>query len=100
MNRIVAGRLSRWHFAPTTRARDNLLAEGVDPAAINVTGNTVIDALEHVAGRDYRSEEHTSELQSLMRIPYAVFCLNNNITYKTLRNYSRETKTRTQDATN
>src|SRR3546814_3776209 len=27
-------------------------------------------------GRDDRSEEHTSELQSLMRIPYAVFCLN------------------------
>src|SRR3546814_1894847 len=25
-----------------------------------------------------RSEEHTSELQSLMRIPYAVFCLNKN----------------------
>src|SRR3546814_2562780 len=24
---------------------------------------------------DYRSEEHTSELQSLMRISYAVFCL-------------------------
>src|SRR3546814_5911958 len=24
---------------------------------------------------DFRSEEHTSELQSLMRIPYAVFCL-------------------------
>src|SRR3546814_3505208 len=32
--------------------------------------------------RDYRSEEHTSELQSLMRISYAVFCLkkkNRNI---------------------
>src|SRR3546814_1389125 len=27
------------------------------------------------AGRDRRSEEHTSELQSLMRISYAVFCL-------------------------
>src|SRR3546814_3223170 len=26
-------------------------------------------------GRSPRSEEHTSELQSLMRIPYAVFCL-------------------------
>src|SRR3546814_3046797 len=26
---------------------------------------------------EYRSEEHTSELQSLMRIPYAVFCLKN-----------------------
>src|SRR3546814_2035996 len=29
----------------------------------------------HLAFRDYRSEEHTSELQSLMRISYAVFCL-------------------------
>src|SRR3546814_7396554 len=28
-----------------------------------------------------RSEAHTSELQSLMRISYAVFCLKNNITY-------------------
>src|SRR3546814_4666423 len=28
-------------------------------------------------GADLRSEEHTSELQSLMRISYAVFCLNN-----------------------
>src|SRR3546814_6639099 len=33
------------------------------------------------AAIDSRSEEHTSELQSLMRISYAVFCLNNkNIT--------------------
>src|SRR3546814_2599730 len=29
----------------------------------------------------YRSEEHTSELQSLMRISYAVFCLKKKITY-------------------
>src|SRR3546814_4973131 len=29
----------------------------------------------HPEGVDYRSEEHTSELQSLMRISYAVFCL-------------------------
>src|SRR3546814_1205947 len=31
---------------------------------------------------DERSEEHTSELQSLMRISYAVFCLKKNKTYK------------------
>src|SRR3546814_4408321 len=34
----------------------------------------------HVSGellRHFRSEEHTSELQSLMRISYAVFCLKN-----------------------
>src|SRR3546814_3020613 len=35
-------------------------------------------AAVHAARR--RSEEHTSELQSLMRISYAVFCLNNIIT--------------------
>src|SRR3546814_4813687 len=33
-------------------------------------------------GRDPRSEEHTSELQSLMRISYAVFCLKKKITIK------------------
>src|SRR3546814_2658070 len=32
-------------------------------------------ALSEKASRDVRSEEHTSELQSLMRISYAVFCL-------------------------
>src|SRR3546814_6889599 len=31
-----------------------------------------------LAPRDTRSEEHTSELQSLLRIPYAVFCLKKN----------------------
>src|SRR3546814_8112485 len=34
------------------------------------------------AGRPAGSEEHTSELQSLMRISYAVFCLNNTIQEK------------------
>src|SRR3546814_1038528 len=37
-----------------------------------------------IAGKPIRSEEHTSELQSLMRISYAVFCLKkNNTTYHT-----------------
>src|SRR3546814_6605566 len=34
-----------------------------------------------------RSEEHTSELQSLMRISYAVFCLTKNNTQTTLTKY-------------
>lgn len=45
MNRVIAGKLARWHFAPTESARQNLLREGVDDARIVVTGNTVIDAL-------------------------------------------------------
>ena len=44
-NRIAAGRLAALHFAPTEGARRNLLAEGVDPARIEVTGNTGIDAV-------------------------------------------------------
>ncbi len=45
LNRILAGALSDLHFAPTERARQNLLRSGVPPELIEVTGNTVIDAL-------------------------------------------------------
>src|SRR3546814_5792692 len=38
--------------------------------------------LPHRHARAGRSEEHTSELQSLMRISYAVFCLKKKITNK------------------
>src|SRR3546814_4873172 len=50
------------------------------------------------ANRLGRSEEHTSELQSLMRISYAVFCLkkNNNITSKTPKTDKHQTKLQTQ----
>src|SRR3546814_7018262 len=41
--------------------------------------------------RTLRSEEHTSELQSLMRISYAVFCLKQQKTYQmTLNNIKRQ----------
>lgn len=53
-NRAIAGRLAQWHFAPTESARRNLLREGVAAEAITVTGNTVIDALLSVAGRNPR----------------------------------------------
>jgi UDP-N-acetylglucosamine 2-epimerase (non-hydrolysing) len=46
MNRRLTSALAEWHFAPTTAARENLLAEGVNPANIFVTGNTVIDAFQ------------------------------------------------------
>lgn len=44
-NRQITGRLANLHFAPTSRARDNLTDEAVDASRIVVTGNTVIDAL-------------------------------------------------------
>jgi UDP-N-acetylglucosamine 2-epimerase (non-hydrolysing) len=49
INRRVASVTADLHFAPTEWARRNLLAEGVPQAAIAVTGNPVIDALQVVA---------------------------------------------------
>src|SRR3546814_7854995 len=43
-------------------------------------------AVHHSAKSMDRSEEHTSELQSLMRISYAVFCLKKKKTRKTITN--------------
>src|SRR3546814_1729625 len=40
----------------------------------------------------HRSEEHTSELQSLMRISYAVFCLTKKTKYEILHTTKTETK--------
>jgi len=51
-NRRTIGGLATYHFAPTTLARDNLLAEGVDKERVFVTGNTVLDALREVCERD------------------------------------------------
>jgi UDP-N-acetylglucosamine 2-epimerase (non-hydrolysing) len=56
MNRRLATLVSTLHFAPTARARDALLREGVAPESITVTGNTVIDALLSQLRVDYRFE--------------------------------------------
>lgn len=50
--RRMADVLSDWYFAPTPLARDQLLAEGVPAEKIHVTGNTVVDALLAVTGRE------------------------------------------------
>src|SRR3546814_7961902 len=64
------------------------------PAAVALVGSKPqhIDevregAQREAARQDERSEEHTSELQSLMRISYAVFCLKK----KTKKNYNQNT---------
>src|SRR3546814_1670422 len=53
-----------------TVKRVHIRYEGTDSALI-----VPFDSLRKM--REHRSEEHTSELQSLMRISYAVFCLKN-----------------------
>src|SRR5208282_6101711 len=48
-NRRMTAVVTSRHYAPTERARSALLKEGHEPDSIVVTGNTVIDALIHVA---------------------------------------------------
>src|SRR3546814_4441472 len=70
-----------------------ILVVGLEVAAVDpcLGGASIVDALlghadedvERGIGRPHRSEEHTSELQSLMRISYSVFCLKK----KTKHNY-------------
>lgn len=51
-NRVIAGRLAKWHFAPTESSRQNLLQEGIADCDVFVTGNTVIDALLMTASKE------------------------------------------------
>ncbi|MGY0215749.1 non-hydrolyzing UDP-N-acetylglucosamine 2-epimerase [Endozoicomonadaceae bacterium StTr2] len=47
-NRKVTGALAQWHFAPTEKSKQNLIAENINGNNVLVTGNTVIDALLQV----------------------------------------------------
>jgi len=53
VNRRTVTQFADLHLAPTQRAADRLLAEGVDPGRVRVTGNTVVDALLDTIRRDH-----------------------------------------------
>lgn len=57
MNRQITGRIAQYHFAPTQLSRSNLLHEGIKESSIEVTGNTVIDALNWVINQMCHSEK-------------------------------------------
>jgi UDP-N-acetylglucosamine 2-epimerase (non-hydrolysing) len=63
MNRRITGCTTDVHFAPTEKARGNLLHEGIDPSTIHVTGNTVIDALLEVVARLRRDVQLRSRFE-------------------------------------
>ena len=54
MNRKLTGSIADMHFAPTSTSKENLLKENVNPEAIMVTGNTVIDALQTTVKANYK----------------------------------------------
>jgi len=61
INRRVAGVVADLHFAPTEWSRQNLLRENMADETIVVTGNTVIDALQHAA-----KQEEPQEVKQLL----------------------------------
>lgn len=56
-NRQAVGIISKYNFAPTQLAADHLIKEGKDPSTIYITGNTVIDAMQHTVKEDYTHPE-------------------------------------------
>jgi UDP-N-acetylglucosamine 2-epimerase (non-hydrolysing) len=51
MNRVLVGHVAALHLCPTARARANLAREGIDPSDLELTGNTVVDALRWILAR-------------------------------------------------
>lgn len=72
-NRQVAGKVTRWHFSPTTTSQNNLLAERIDPESVFVTGNTVIDALFWVLAKIDSSTDLQQQITGLLNacLPFA-----------------------------
>jgi len=48
INRRIVSVLATYHFAPTQKAKGRLIAEGVDPQTVFLTGNTVVDAIQWI----------------------------------------------------
>src|SRR3546814_7620770 len=97
-SRSGQARRSGWSF---TRISSSPLREVVDMAAIKLgklpdrtpvkLTISILPDLKQALDDYARSEEHTSELQSLMRISYAVFCLKQNIETNTNNKHSCHT---------
>jgi len=68
INRSIAGRISDYHFAPTTTSRANLLNENISKTNILVTGNTVIDALKFSAAKVALDSFKDEEIESLKTV--------------------------------
>lgn len=56
-NRQAVSIIASYNFAPTVKAKENLVREGKDESKIWITGNTVIDALKTMVREDYSHSE-------------------------------------------
>ena len=66
LSRQLTSKVSTYHFAPTEESKANLIHEGVNPADVIVTGNTVIDALKLTLDRFADHEARSADLKSFL----------------------------------
>jgi UDP-N-acetylglucosamine 2-epimerase len=91
MNRLITGRIASYHFAPTPLSKENLLKENVNEKNIEVTGNTVIDALYMVVDKIKNSSEISSNLDSILKQSgYNIERLNNGKKLVLITGHRRE----------
>src|SRR3546814_9687047 len=87
---VLRSQHQKWRWQRKRLIADGDLAflHGFQQGALYLGGRTVDLVGQNEIGKNrafpYRSEEHTSELQSLMRISYAVFCLKKKTTLNTV----------------
>ena len=91
MNRLMTGRITTHHFAPTPLAKQNLLKENVKPEQIIVTGNTVIDALYMVVEKIKNDNALQSELCNVLKeAGYDTSCLDSKRRLVLITGHRRE----------
>lgn len=79
INRCLTSSLTTWHFAPTAKAKQNLLNENIPDDQIIVSGNTVIDALQWIVKRIRDGDIPEAEIiRSLCHDGYDTSRLHNN----------------------
>lgn len=91
MNRQLTGRIATFNFSPTLLSQQNLTAEGVDQTKVEVTGNTVVDALYWVRDKIKCDELLRMKLQNILKnTGYDVDRLTNNRKLVLITGHRRE----------
>lgn len=68
INRSIAGRLADYHFPPTDRSKENLLNEAILEESIEITGNTVIDALLFSVNKLQKQNYSDAEIENVQKV--------------------------------
>ena len=75
INRILTDRVSRWLFTPTVVATSHLVREGVDPTAIDMVGDVMLDVARLQGGRRHPDAGLLGELARQHGIKAGQYCL-------------------------